>query len=214
MISQKAARVSGPTANNRRDGTPSRLTIAQSGADFDADMQRIDPRQAAVEQAAHGWIGGGEGVFDDPGAIDDGADLHAEDFALAASAVAHPGTEFVRLDVSHLRRHHGQTAIMKRMGDASFHLGRHAMAMHVPPGARMFEEAAFGGRRKLAPEPLRVRPQTVDDAAPVPALGDMRVDLAAEPAHQVADVGAERNLRFLDANWIHATMGFRKQAAS
>ena len=213
MISQKAARVSGPTANK----PPRRNAVAVDDrairAGLDADMQRIDPRQAPVEQAAHGRIGGGEGIFDDPGAIDDGADLHAEDFTLAASAVANPGAGFVRLDAGHLRRHHGQTAIIKRMRDASFHLGRHAMAMYVPPGARMFEEAAFGGRWKLAPEPLGVWPQAVDDAAPVPTLGDVRVDPAAEPAQQVADAGAERNFRFLDANWIHAAMGFRQQAA-
>src|SRR6059058_135432 len=49
------------------------------------------------------------------------------------------------------------------------------MAMHVPPGARMFEEAAFGGRRKLAPEPLGVGPQAVDNAAPVATLVDAHV---------------------------------------
>src|SRR6187401_303218 len=42
----------------------------------------------------------------------------------------------------------------------------------------------------------------------------MRVDLAAEPAQQWADAGAERNLGFLDTNWIDAAMGFCQQATS
>lgn len=154
MISQKAARVSGPTANSRRDGTPLWLTIAQSGL--------IDPREASVEQASHRRIGGGEGILDDPGAIDDGPDLHALDSTLTASAVAYPGAACVRLDASDLCGHQGQMALMKRMRNACFHLGRHAMAMHVPPGARMFEEAAFGSRRQLAPEALYARSETVD----------------------------------------------------
>src|SRR2546428_13885818 len=87
------------------------------------------------------------------------------------------------------------------------------MAMHVPPGARMFEEAAFGGRRKLAPEPLGVWSQAVDNAAPVSTLGDVGVDPAAKPAQQVTDPGAERNVRFLDANRIHAAVGRRQQTA-
>ena len=77
----------------------------------------------------------------------------------------------------------------------------------------MFEEAAFGGRRKLAPEPLGVGPQAVDNAAPVATLGDVRVDSVTEPAQQVTDAGAERHVRFLDANRIHAAVRLRQQAA-
>ena len=176
-------------------------------------MQRIDPRQPPVEQAAHGRIGGGKGIFNDPRAIDDGADLHAEDLALAASAVADPGTGLVGLDASYFRSHHGQPAGTKRIRDPRFDFGRHAMTMHIPPGARVFEEAAFGGGRKLAPEPLGVGPQAVDNAAPVATSGDMRFDPAAEPAQQVTDVGAEWNVRFLDACRIDAAMGLRQQTA-
>ena len=68
-------------AGERTDGKkpPRRNAVAVDDrairAGLDTDMQRIDPRQAPVEQAAHSRIGRGEGIFDDPGAIDDGADL-------------------------------------------------------------------------------------------------------------------------------------------
>src|SRR5712672_2124315 len=177
--------------------------------DLDTDMQRIDSRQPPVEQASHGRIGRGEGIFDDPGAIDDGADLHALDFTLAASAVADPRAGFVRLDASDLCCHQSQPVIIKRVRDACFHFGRHPMAMRIPPSARMFEETASGVGRKLVPEALYVWSETVDDAAPVPTLGNMRVDPATEPAQQLSDVGAERNVRFLDTNRLHAMMGLR-----
>ena len=93
------------------------------------------------------------------------------------------------------------------MRHADFHLGRHAMAMHVPPGARMFEETAFGGGRKLAPESLGVWPDSVDDAAPVSSLGGMRIDPTAEPAQQLADAGAKRHFRFRDADRTGALVG-------
>ena len=132
---------------------------------------------------------------------------------MTAAAVADPGAGFVGFDAGHFRRYHVQAAGTQRIRDARFHLRRHAMAMHVPPGARVFEEAAFGSRWKLAPEPLGVGPQAVDNAAPVATLGDVGADPAAEPAQQVTDPGAERNVRFLDANRIHAAMGLCQQAA-
>jgi hypothetical protein len=78
----------------------------------------------------------------------------------------------------------------------------------------MFEEAALGGRRKLAPEPLRVRPDAIDDTAPVAAFGDMRLDTATKPVQLLADADAERNLRFFGAHRVCTTMGFCQQAAS
>jgi hypothetical protein len=44
---------------------------------------------------------------------------------------------------------------------------RHAVAMDVPPGPDVADEAASFRGRKLAPEQLHMRPERVDHAAPV-----------------------------------------------
>lgn len=124
------------------------------GAGLDADAERIDASQALVEEAEHGWIGGGARIPDDAGTIDDGANLHALGSTLAASPVVDPSTGFVKLDADHLCREQSQSSGINRMRDAGLRLRRHAVTMHVPPGARMLEEATFRGKRKIAPKPL------------------------------------------------------------
>src|SRR5271167_1385416 len=65
-------------------------------------------------------------------------------------------------------RHDLQLAAFSQGSHLRFNLRRHAMAVNVPPGAGVFEKPLSGFARHGAPDRLRVRPQTVNDASPVP----------------------------------------------
>ena len=89
MISQNEARVSGPIANSRREGSPCG-SRSHNRARPQGRYEWIDARQALIEQAAYGRIAGCAGILDDPGTIDDGANLEALDLGSATAAIAHP----------------------------------------------------------------------------------------------------------------------------
>ena len=52
MISQNAGRVTGPTANNRSDGTPDRLMTALSDVTSIPSCNGSSSRETVLEQAA------------------------------------------------------------------------------------------------------------------------------------------------------------------
>lgn len=56
------------------------------------------------------------------------------------------------------------------------------MPMHVPPGARVFEKAAFRCPGELMPQPLGIGPKAIDDTAPIDAYGRIPVYTIAKPA--------------------------------
>ncbi len=108
MISQKAARVSGPTAEQAARERAVATMIAQSRRSR-CRCKGSTARQAAVEQAAYGRIGRGAGSFDDTGAIDDGADLHAEDVAIGRAGDSGPERRLsLGVDADHFRGHQVQ----------------------------------------------------------------------------------------------------------
>src|ERR1700722_19589095 len=177
-------------------------------------MQGIGSRQALIEQAAYDWIGGGTGVFDDPRAIDDLSDLHASYLVLPAPPVTNQRSVRVRFYPDHFCRYQRETSGRDRLRDARLDLGRHAMTVHIPPGARMFKEVTFGCQLEIPPEPLGEGSDSIDHTAPVAALRDVRIDPMAEPAQQPARVGPKWDIRFLDPRWVYATMRHRQEAAA
>jgi hypothetical protein len=115
---------------------------------------------------------------------------------------------------NHLGCHDLQFLLGKGVCDPGLHLGGHAMAMNVPPRARMFEKASPRRHRELAPNALGVRTNGVDDAAPVAPLGHMRIDPAPEPSEQLPAPLPEGNIRLFDTHRLDTSVGRRQQAAS
>ena len=62
--------------------------------------------------------------------------------------------------------------------------GRHAVAVDVPPGPDMADEAGLVRRAQLGPQDLRVRPDRVDHGPPADAPRPGAADLAADGAEQ------------------------------
>lgn len=162
--------------------------------DIDSYMQRIDSRQPLVEQAPHGRIGGGVGIFDYSRAIDDRADLHVRYVAVPPSTVANKRPCDILLDTDHFCCYQGQAPGGERLCNTRLNFRRHAVTVHVPPGAHVFEEAALGSDRKLTPEPLGERSNGIDYTSPVAAVNDMRMDAITKPAQQPAGAGPEGNI--------------------
>ena len=91
----------------------------------------------------------------------------AEGLAAAAAQVqAYSDAALVGMHTQHACRRDRQLPARTRLHDACHHLRRGAVAMHVPPGPEMPQEAPPIFRRQLLPQPLRMRPQPVDHAAP------------------------------------------------
>ena len=213
MISQKAARVSGPMANSLREETPA-VDDRTIGGDFDSQVQRVDPRQPLVEQAAYRRIAGCGRILDDAGAVDDGIDFKALKRSLAAPAISDGRAGSVRRNINNLGCPEGQSTVHDRLQYRGLDLGRHAMPMDIPPCAGVFEETPSGIDREFAPEALRKRSQSVHDTAPVTALRGMAIDEMSQPVQQLAGAGAKGYLRLVNGQRRHAAMRLRHQPAA
>jgi hypothetical protein len=89
-----------------------------------------------------------------------------------------------------------------QVGDAPGNFRRHAVAMNVPIRTDMAQKPAFFLRRQPVPQRRQVRPQAIEHAAPVIAVGRGGFDLAADPANHFGD--AQRTVAGLDAAGIAA----------
>ena len=65
-----------------------------------------------------------------------------------------------------LARKHAQAPFPLQFGDLRTDLRRHAMAMRVPPGAKVPQEALLRGSRQTLPKLWRARTQAVDHVLP------------------------------------------------
>src|SRR6185436_8297582 len=91
---------------------------------------------------------------------------------------------------------------------------RHAVAMHIPPGSGVLDEAPPGAWRPASPDALVERPDAVDHIAPVAAGAFGLAHEAAEPAHEIGEVGAERHVGGIQPDRPALAMDRGDQAAS
>ena len=150
---------------------------------MNAEVERIGAQMSRCDQAFQEWLAGAQQIALRAGAIDDEACVDR----LEMIAVA--GTE-VGGDVVALRRYRlefarddAQSPAVAKAGDLFGDLGREAMAVNVPPGAQVVQEAALFLGRGGEPHRLRVGAQFVDRGAPA--------DVARTGADAVNEGGAE-----------------------
>ena len=74
-----------------------------------------------------------------------------------------------RVDLKDAAGQDSQLSALLQRSDFRFDLRRHSVAVYVPPGARVFEEALAGSARHGAPDHLHVWAQAVNDASPISA---------------------------------------------
>ena len=88
------------------------------------------------------------------------------------------------------------------------------MTMRAPPRSGMLQEAPSRRIRQLLPDLLRVRPEAVDDTAPIAALRDFCFAKLSQPAQQLGHAFAERDIGAVDRQGLNWSVAARQQSAS
>ena len=128
-----------------------------------------------------------------------------------ARANAHARAASLPTHLNEVARHDLQLAALPQGPDLRFDLRRHAMAVNVPPGAGVFEKPLSGFAWHGAPDRLRVRPQTVNDASPVPAAPHFIPHPRAKPMQERRELCRRRQFRFRNWRRLDPAMGLGKR---
>ncbi len=181
MISQKAPLVIGPRAKRSAGRLAPAIDQGAVRADIEAKAQGIRTNQAAFQHLLEQGLVELRAIAVEAGAVDQTGAANLD--KTSAAARLHP-----HHDAGLFHSHRGdfpgddlQLLALARFRDPRHHLRRRAVAMHVPPGTQVAQEALALHQRHLA---LRMRPQSIDDAAPAAAVPLGAIDRAPHGPHQ------------------------------
>jgi hypothetical protein len=118
-----------------------------------------------------------------------------------------------RFDIKNAARQDSQLVALLQGSKLRFELRRHAVAVNVPPGSRMFEEPSARLARQGAPYRLDVWSQTVNDASPISAASHFFARSRAKPMQNRSERRRRRQFRLRDWCDINATMSLREKTA-
>src|SRR3984957_567123 len=118
-----------------------------------------------------------------------------------------------RIDLTDMARQDSQLAALLQRSDLRFDLRRHAVAVNVPPRARVCEEPWPCSARHGAPDRLHMWAETVNDTSPISAASHFLARSRAKPMQKRGEPHGRRQYRLRDWRGIDAAMGLREKAA-
>jgi hypothetical protein len=153
------------------------------------------------------------GSLGQPSARHDAGDIQADLNLGRAPTDRHGRAVPFRVDLKNAARQDSQLAALLQGSDLRFDLRSHAVAMNVPPRARVFEEPSARLARHGAPYCLDVRSQTVNDASPISGASHLIARSRAKPMQNRSERRRRRQFRLRDWRDINAAMSLRKNRA-
>src|SRR5438067_6722224 len=135
---------------------------ARAVVDFEADAEVVGADETRVEQTAQQWVARSADRVQRPGAVERVGEAHRVRSAGASPADGDVDSVACLLGRDNSSGHDLETALTDPPGDHVRHFGRDAVAMHVPPGARVAQEAALLFDAEALPQRMALRPQTID----------------------------------------------------
>jgi hypothetical protein len=158
-----------PDGENSFRSAPGRVDERAIVIDIEANAERIGARETLGDELSDDRVGAASRIASQSTAGDDTGDFQAGQSFGCARTDRNVRPLLFRVGLKQMARQDSQLAALLQRPDLRFDLGRHSVAVYVPPGARVFEKPSAGPVRHSAPDRLHMWAQTINDASPVSA---------------------------------------------